>query len=127
MSYRRIPVIHAIEIEEYEGLHVRMKSLKVGKMRNLVQQLEDDEISTPDLLDATVKAVTEALVSWDLEDESGNPVPATAEEVEELDFDMLQSICSAWLGAISGPSEELGKGSGSGETSPVELPTMEAL
>lgn len=127
MGYRKIPTIHTIEMPKYEGLVVRMKSIKIGKMRRVMAMLDDDDRKLTEVTDEMVEAVAANLVSWTLEDEEGNPLPATREEVEELELDMLTDILGEWLDRMTGPSDDLGKDSSAGEKFPGQPLTMEAL
>lgn len=127
MGYRKVPVVHTLEFEEYEGLVVRMLGLKVGKMRRLLQLTDDSDDRTDEFIDEMFDLVVGGLVSWTLEDEQGHPLPADREQVEDLDFDMLQAILGAWLDKLTGVSADLGKDSPSGERFPGQPLTMEAL
>lgn len=127
MAYRRIPVIHTLELEKYDGLVVRMKGLKIGEMRRLVKTIESDDLPTDEIMDAMIKSIADNLVSWTLQEEDGTPVPDDYDGVESLDFEMLQEITGKWLDRLSGPGEELGKDSSGGERFPGLPLTMEAL
>lgn len=127
MGYRKIPTIHTLTFKKYDGLVVRMRGLKIGKMRKILQVLSADEQDTLALVDAMVKFVSDGLISWTLETEDGKEVPTTAEEVEDLEFDMLSDILNAWLSEVSGPDDDLGKDSSDGGKFPGRPLTMEIL
>ncbi len=127
MGYRKIPTIHTLTFKKYDGLVVRMRGLKIGKMRQILQVLANDEQDTLALVDAMVKFISDGLISWTLETEDGQEVPTTVEEVEDLEFDMLSDILNAWLGEVSGPDDDLGKDSSGGAKFPGRPLTMEAL
>jgi predicted type IV restriction endonuclease len=128
MGYRKVPTIYSLTFaeEEYEGFEIRMKGLKVGRIRRLIKAVDSEDKST-DSINEILSLFEEGLVSWNLEDEIGVPVPTTREGIEEQDVDFVMDIVSTWLDGMTGTGADLGKGSSSGETSPVELPTMEAL
>jgi hypothetical protein len=128
MGYRKVPTIYSLTFaeEEYEGFEIRMKGLKVGRIRRLIKAVDSEDKST-DSINEILSLFEEGLVSWNLEDETGVPVPTTREGIEEQDVDFVMDIVSTWLDGMTGTGADLGKGSSSGETSPVELPTMEAL
>lgn len=127
-GYRKIPRIYTLKFDnEFEGLEVRLKSIKIGEMRRMLRLIDADEDNTTEVLDGMVALISKGLVSWNLLEEDGSPTPATAEEVDELDFDLLKTILDEWLDQVSGPGEDLGKDSPSGEKFPGQPPTMEAL
>lgn len=130
MGYRRVPTIYELDFEgtEFEGLVVKMRSMRIGKMRKLLTsvQSEQDDL-TSDEMDELLGMFVENIVSWNLEDEYGTPVPATLEGVDAQEFDLVFQVMKVWLDAMTGPGEDLGKGSASGGTSRVPLPPMVTL
>lgn len=127
-GYRKIPRIYTLKFDkEFEGLEVRLKSIKIGEMRRMLRLIDSDEDNTTEVLDGMVALISKGLVSWNLQEEDGTPVEPTREEVDELDFDLLKTILDEWLDQVSGPGEDLGKDSPSGEKFPGQPPTMEAL
>ena len=74
-----------------------------------------------------VTTLTEALLAWNMEDEQGVEIPLNEAGIDDLEYPEVIAITNKWLDAITGPSEELGKGSSSGETSLARSLTMEAL
>lgn len=128
MGYKKVPTIHTLDkIKGLDGLTVRLKGLKVGKLRRLIAVLESDEQGLTEMLGEVFELLTENAVSWDLEDEGGNPVPFDHDGVEELELEDLMSILSAWMDAMTSVSEDLGKDSTSGGSFPGQPVTMEAL
>lgn len=126
MGYRKIPTIHTLtEFEGNEGLIVRMKGMSFGKIRRLMSALSEDT-NDQDSMEAIAKHVVDSLVSWNLEDDNG-PVPETLEGLDSLDFDLVLDIVNAWLAKMTGPNEDLGKGSPAGGQFPGRPLTMEAL
>lgn len=133
MGYKKVPIIYTLDGPGgRDGLIVRMKSMKIGQMRKIVRMLDDDDLDTSVLLDEMVKQVGNGLVSWNMEypddhELAGQPIPATPDEVDQLDFDELKDILTEWLDQVTGPGEDLGKDSSSGERFPGQPLTMEAL
>jgi hypothetical protein len=126
MGYRRVPVIHTIDsIPGEDGLVVRMKGIPFGRVRKLLALLDDD--SDQAALDGIATLFVANLVSWNLEDEGGVPVPASVEGVDDQDFGLVLKMVNAWLDGMTGVSDDLGKGSLSGEKFPGQPLTMEAL
>lgn len=110
------------EGDDNHGLEVRMRSLPVRKLMALGHV--QDEIATgkatADSLAALFQIFAGALIEWNLEDEKGDPVPATLEGVENQDGDFITSMITAWMGAFASVPPPLPDGSNSGGTSPVE-------
>ena len=130
MGYRRIPTIYTLDaIAEEEGLVVRMASIRLGKLRRLMQ-LTSDDASDDGGIGEILELFQESLISWNLEDyESGEPVPLTREAVEEQEIELIMRIVEAWMDRMTGTSGpgDLGKGSISGGSFPGQPLTMEAL
>jgi hypothetical protein len=128
MGHRRVPTIHTLDkIAGEEGLIVRLKGLRIGKLRKLIRIMESDEQGLSDMLDELTETMAAAAISWNLEDEDGNPVEFDRDGIEELELDQLMGIVNAWTGAMTSVDDELGKDSTSGERFPVPPLTMEAL
>ena len=128
MGYRRIPTIYTLDdVPEEEGLIVRIKSIKVGKLRRLMRLTSDDS-ADEEGIDELFTLLQESLVSWNLEEEDGTPVPATLEGIEDQETELVMRILETWLDRMTGaPEGDLGKGSASGATFPGQPLTMEAL
>jgi hypothetical protein len=127
MGYRKIPTIYTLaNLPEEDGLIVRMRAIRIGKVRSLMKAMSSQSESD-ESLDEMFALLLEGLVSWNLEDENGVPVPATAESLDEMELPFVMTILEAWLTQMTGPDEGLGKGSGSGATFPGRPLTMEAL
>ena len=126
MGYRRVPVIHTIDdVPDEEGFIYRMKGISFGKVRQMIKLLDDEE--NKESVDEVAKRFVESLVSWNLEDEEGTPVPPTTEGVDDQDFDFILKLVNHWMDRLTGPDEDLGKDSSSGEKFPGQPLTMEAL
>lgn len=129
MGYRRIPTIYTLDsIKGEDGLIVRMKAIKLGKLRRLMQLTADesaDDTSVGEILDL----FQESLVSWNLEGEDGVPIPITKEGVDDQEIEPIMKIVEAWMDRMTGTEgkNDLGKGSTSGEKFPGQPLTMEAL
>lgn len=127
MGYRKVPTIHTLEFDgDLDGLVVRAKSISFGKVRRLVELMDDDDKDAEAMAEIVARLV-DAVVSWNLEGEDGTPVPLSVESVEDLEFSDVIVIVNKWLDSITGPSGELGKDSSSGAQFPGRPLTMEAL
>lgn len=149
MGYtRKAQKVFRIEFEpghEFAGLELTTKALTVAEFAEFgitVQAfgtgLEAAAASTDpeeatravsgsvDALQRAREAFAGALVSWNMTEEDGTATPATVQGVNLLDDMTFLNLVREWLEAIGGVGDDLGKDSGSTETSqvlslPVEL------
>lgn len=127
MGYRRVSTIYTLDkIPGEDGLVVRLKGISFGKVRRLLN-LMDGDTGNDRVMEEISGQLVANLVSWNLEDEHGTPVPATAEGIDGQEFDLILKLVNAWLDHITGPGDELGKDSPSGERFPGQPLTMELL
>lgn len=61
--------------------------------------------------------IADKLISWDLEEEDGTPIPADMAGVGSLEVEWLMLLVAAWTGALSAVDPSLGKESPSGAIS----------
>lgn len=104
---------------EYEGLQASVRGMTVGEELEL-----DGAEMSGDLL---VKTLVKRLVSWNVEDDKGQPVPTTFEGLCTQDSAMILAIVNAVRQANSGVPDPLPQSSPSGEPSLVASVPMEAL
>lgn len=127
MARIRVPRIYDLEFDgELEGLHVRVKSIKFGKVRQLIALMDEDDKDV-EVMERISKELAEAIVSWDFLDEDEQPIPVSLEAIDDLEFFEVIAIVNKWLDRMTGPDKDLGKGSTSGESFPGRPLTMEAL
>src|SRR5215510_14389149 len=108
-----------------EGLEVRARSITTGKLLAL-SRLRAPTLTAEDV-EELFMALADALVDWNLEDENGNPVPATVEGLYAQDLDFAQRIVWAWIDAVSGVDAPLEPSSPSGGPFPEASIPMEPL
>lgn len=126
MGYRKIPTIHTLIFDgDLEGLVVRVKGVSFGRIRKLLNLVNDE--SDDNTLEELASQLADCLVSWNLEDEEGVPVEATREGIDDQDWDFVMAVITKWLSEMTGANEELGKDSPSGVSFPGQPLTMEAL
>ncbi|MER5559709.1 hypothetical protein ABT071_13995 [Streptomyces sp. NPDC002506] len=109
---------------EYHGLEVTLRKLTLQEFLDIngIGEVQDMHAGHQ------LKTMGEKLLSWNLEDEDGNPVPATSESVLRQDKDLMIAICEAWLGGLRGVSAPLEQPSPDTETSleasiPMDVPS----
>jgi hypothetical protein len=126
MGYRRDRKVFRLNFTEpaMHGLIVEARSLSLDKVTRIVAL----STTVQDTKDATAVAelfdmFSEALVSWNLEEEDGTQVPATRVALGAEDFDFALAIVLAWLDAVVTVPVPLSPGSPNGGLSPgVSIP-----
>lgn len=123
MGYqRRKTYLLVFNDEEYEGLEIRMRPLRVGEV---LDSTADDVTRT---LANMMDQFASSLMSWNLEDENGAPIPPTIEGVRDQDTDFIMTAYNAWhaqmAGEIAGPKDV---NSNDGQPSLVASIPMEEL
>lgn len=138
MGYRREAIQYKLVFDDpsMEGLEVTTKSVSSGRLLKLMKladlagsagkkrQFTADDARA---VESLFNGFASALVSWNLEDEKGEPVPPTLEGVQEQDFDFVLSIIMSWIEAVAGVSSDLGKDSSSGVSFPEGSLPMDPL
>jgi hypothetical protein len=119
---------------DLEGLEVTMRSVSLEQYlkASAAHRLTDvrgrawtaeDKAAMTDLYEA----FADALESWNVEDDNGDPVPAGRAGVFAQDLQFLLPVALAWLRAMAGIEPDLGKDLSSGGISPEASLPMEAL
>jgi hypothetical protein len=128
MGYKRVPTIHTLDkIPDEDGLIVRMKGVKFGRVKEILRLTGEDRDMGEEEMSRIQEIFIDGLVSWNLMDENDVQVPLTLAAVDDQDFDFILKIISEWMGVMTGVSDELGKDSPSIAQFPGQPVTMEAL
>lgn len=108
---------------EYDGLEVRVSGLTTGEYLELVSLSGPTEEGDREV-EGMIRMFQRHLISWNLEDEDGTPVPTTYEAVADNDFTMNSTIVNAWtLALVSVPDETEKKSLTSDDTQVASIPT----
>lgn len=107
---------------DYEGLEASMRGPTVGEEIEF-EALQDKPGGAIEVFEL----MAGLLVSWNVEDDHGQPVPCTLDGVRTQDAAMVTAILKAAQTAASGVPAPLPSGSPSGEPSLVESIPMDAL
>jgi hypothetical protein len=107
---RRHVYLLQFEGEEFEGLEVRMRAAKLGMMFD-ARTLAAIDMTNPSVadVDATLEQMeilADHIVSWNIEDEDGNPVPANLDGLKQQEVPLVGQIFAAWqqaMGDVTGP------------------------
>lgn len=109
MGYRREARIYKLNFAdpEFHGLEVRAKSCPTGVFLEM-STLHEIQIPIKPADEAKVYRLfdhfSKALVSWNLEDDAGSPVPADLHGIYTQDLEFILAIMLAWMDAVGGVS-----------------------
>lgn len=108
-------IVLQFEDEDYAGMEVRMKSISVGKTMELLELANRSKESRD------TKEITELfedfarnLITWNLENEDDEPIPANLDGVKTLDLDFFMDLLMGWLDGMLSVSGPLGRKSTDG-------------
>lgn len=111
--YQRKPKTYTLKFEDYPGLQVVMKGLSIDGFMSMARQASSVsglDLSAPDgqkisdglaAVDGLFSRFAASLLSWNLDDEKGEPVPADLDGVTSQDFDFILEVTLAWMDAIA--------------------------
>jgi hypothetical protein len=104
---------------DLHGLEIRTRGAAVGDLLTLTKAYGVAQAATAagaamsatdarEAVEALVALFGRALISWNLDDEDDQPVPADPKGLESLDFAELLAIVMAWAKRVSEVSAPLG-------------------
>lgn len=108
---------------DLDGLVVKAKSTSV---QDLLDILQLPELSKAEDTTQALGRFAACLVEWNLEDEQGQPVPATYEGCLSIDRRLMSQIIGAWTEVVSGNPGPLADTSTPGSTDPPMPMPMQA-
>lgn len=122
MGSRRNPTLYKLVFDETTddpGLEVTLRSMSIKRLNELNEQRSEDDTDGM-VFDRLCSTIAAQLVSWNREDEDGQPMPPTLESLEEEEPKLVHAIIAKWNEAMVGVPAPLESDSPSGELSPVE-------
>ncbi|MFD3802649.1 hypothetical protein ACFWTC_03250 [Streptomyces sp. NPDC058619] len=131
MGYRhKIPRIH-LDFEEghdYHGCEAVLRRLTLGEWLEITGM----GAGTPEVrhVGDQLRKMADKLISWNLEEEDGTPVPTTQEAVLAQDQALMLAILNGWMDSLSKEAEvpaPLEPSSPDGEPFPEASLPMEPL
>lgn len=136
MGYKPQKTEYELSFEDGDlaGLEVRARGIPLGQFLDMVSLADEAQQNAgkvgPDavrkMLDFLV-AFADVLVSWNVEDEDGAPVPANLDGVRTQEFPFVLEIVKVWMGAAAGVSGPLEQTSNDGSLSEMALIPTETL
>ena len=100
--------------EDMAGVEITVKSLTSGQL------IELQEAQSSGIHEKFTSMLAEQLVSWNVEDEDGTPIPPTLEGIRSMDIDFNNRVVDAWTDQVFGVKAPLSQSSSGGRPS-VEL------
>lgn len=121
--FRRKPLVITFPKDhELEGLEVLARRPSIRAIEAVSQINTEDESTIADQVYKIIDGMfAPALVEWNYHDEAGEPVPADAEGLRDIDVEALLYILNGWTEGASAVDPNLGKESGGGHSSPGRL------
>lgn len=121
----RAVTINFAEGHLYHGAEARVRGMAIGEYMAATGL----DGSDGDNAASSMQRFFERLISWNLEDDNGNPLPATEEAAKSCDQGLIRALQNAYVEALIGVhnADPLPTSSLSGEPSLVESVPMEAL
>jgi hypothetical protein len=102
------------DVPELKGLEIRIQSCTI---RELNEMASAGETATEDDNDAMTEMFVRKLVSWNIEDDAGQPVPISTEGVESQEPSLLAAVIMAWQKAMVAVPDPLRSDSLNGRSS----------
>jgi hypothetical protein len=126
MGYRPKRKIYTLEFEDpdLDGLIVKVRGLNTGQILDIDTARED---GGDEAIRGLLELLAAQIVEWNVEDDEGQPAPATLDGIraQELAFNM--AIIDAWQNAVTGVPAPLEQPSTDGEQSMEASIPMETL
>lgn len=104
MGYKRQRKTLRLRFEDEPELEVLAKSVSVRKFLGVARWADDMRAGKVDQagMEEICTWLAEQIVSWNLEDDDGQPVPVSADYLLDEDFDWTIKVFMGWFGAIVG-------------------------
>jgi hypothetical protein len=87
--------------DDLEGLQVTMRSMSVAEYNAMLTDMMATGEEFLKANQAIYDQFSERLVSWNLDDGHGVPVPATREGLDTQDTNLVSRMIAAWQGALT--------------------------
>jgi len=113
------------EGHELHGLELSSRGLTIAELRTIsaFQNLPAEQRA--DAFTPLAELFAEKLISWTYEDDDGQSVKPTLENVLNMDIRVQIPMITAWMTEVSSIPAPLAEGSASGQPFRAELPPMD--
>lgn len=119
MGKRREPRLFKFTFGDgpYEGLSLTLRGLSIREYNQMTGSISDSEQENLNALTATIAG---QLTDWNREDENGQPLAPTLENLRDEEPQLIHAIVAEWNQAMAGVPAPLDGASPSGPPSEVE-------
>lgn len=108
------------EDEDLEGLVVKATTVSTEQLLEIEGSLSQIKKVDKDKVREILSTFAKVLVSWNLEDEEGAPVPCSLDGLLGQDFEFVLAILYGWIEGVSSVAAPLDKKSSNGVKSHLE-------
>lgn len=119
-------VFQEYEDELFNGLEVIARSVSINSYLQ-ISEMFTGSTRNREKYRAALEAFLPVLVSWNAEDEDGNPLPLTVDTLADQEEYFMVEIVTAWMRGVASIPDPLVSRSSDGEPSPEESIPMEPL
>jgi hypothetical protein len=114
--------------EEYEGLEIVVRKGTIADaLRGEAMMKKAKDLSEAEGAQLVFEYLSEFIVSWNIEDDEGNPTPVNAASLMVFPASFAWDIFAAFIEQTTGVDSELGKDSDSTKRFQADLIPMETL
>lgn len=119
MGYKRTKKVYNLQFADpdMEGLEVKTHAMPVGELLGMADVLDHMEKATIEDVNQLLATFSEVLVSWNLENDDDQPIPANLDGLKGQDQEFVFSIVMSYVNAVSGVPAPLDGPSPSGDPS----------
>jgi hypothetical protein len=110
---------------DYDGMEVTMTSIPTGTILELEELTTRSDAAKADsgTFRRLLEVLGSAMLSWNVETDDGEPIPAGQEGLKTQDADLIMAIIAAWTSAMSGvPAPLDGRSTSGGSFPEANLP-----
>lgn len=102
MGHKRQRKILSLTFEDEPGLEIFARSCTVRKFLWMVQLVDKLSAGTlpQDVVDELVEWFAGRIVSWNIEDDEGRPVPVSADYLLDEDIDWAVKVVMGWAAGV---------------------------
>jgi len=108
--------------EDLAGLEVTARSLPIRDFL-AIQRIAGEADTNPESAEQVLRKLAGVLVSWNLEDETGEAIPPTFEGLESQELPLVLRIFRAWMAAVADvPNRSPGNSNGTATSLEQSIP-----